>query len=158
MASLLILFLPTVFLGAIFPLAAQLFEKEKEDIIGLVYASDLVGAIFGSLTAGFWLIPLYGNKITATIAAGINLLSAIIILPGKRKLVPAVIIMITAVLVIFYPSIFSGQNGRQFYKSSAFGIVKVENNILYIDSKGMCEYKNPEENGLMPYTMESFKS
>ncbi|MCK4365650.1 MAG: hypothetical protein KAW45_06340 [Thermoplasmatales archaeon] len=39
--SFIILLVPTIFLGAIFPLAGSIFKKDKKEIIGLVYTSDL---------------------------------------------------------------------------------------------------------------------
>ncbi|MCK5140414.1 MAG: fused MFS/spermidine synthase, partial [Thermodesulfovibrionia bacterium] len=82
-ASFVILLIPTIFLGAVFPLAGSIFIKKKKEIMGLVYSLDLFGAIAGTIIAGFILIPLLGNRIAILFGAAFNLLSAIVIFPKK---------------------------------------------------------------------------
>ena len=84
-SSFLILLLPTLFLGAIFPLAASIIRKGRDDVTGLVYFIDLSGAVFGSLIAGFLLIPTFGNRFTILFAVFINLTAAAIIFRGWKK-------------------------------------------------------------------------
>ena len=75
-ASLMIL--STFFMGATFPIAAQLYSSRLQVLgrrIGGIYSVNTLGAIFGSLTAGFILIPLIGTE--RTILAGLFLNSAL---------------------------------------------------------------------------------
>ncbi len=61
----LLLFIPTFFWGAAFPLVNRMFTREPEQVgktIGTAYAVNTIGAILGSFTAGFILIPLTGNQ------------------------------------------------------------------------------------------------
>ncbi len=145
-ASLIILLLPTLFLGSAFPLAAAII-KEKKDITGLVYSSDLVGAIFGTLAAGFWLIPLYGNRTATLVAVGFNLLSAAIIFQGRKRLIPAFLTFVMIALFFIFPGGFwpTGQGNVIFSVGSPFGEVKVEDSVLFVDSKWMCDYNTDEE-------------
>ncbi len=61
--AFLILILPTFLMGAAFPLVCSIYVNSVEKIgndIGSVYAYNTMGAIFGSLIAGFVLIPVFG--------------------------------------------------------------------------------------------------
>ncbi len=63
--SALILFLPTVFLGATLPLATDICTRGVERLgfgLGRVYAVNTTGSILGSLGASFVLIPLLGMQ------------------------------------------------------------------------------------------------
>lgn len=61
--SFAIMFVPTVLMGAAFPLAATVYAGARRRVgrrIGTLYAANTVGAIGGSLAAGFLLIPALG--------------------------------------------------------------------------------------------------
>lgn len=78
-ASLMVL--ATFFMGATFPIAAQLYSSRIEVMgrrIGSIYSVNTVGAILGSLTAGFVLLPLIGTE--RTVLAGLFLNSALALL------------------------------------------------------------------------------
>jgi spermidine synthase len=56
---------PTLFLGAAFPLVSRIYAQSLSRIgksIGVAYAINTIGAIIGSLVAGFLLIPLVGKE------------------------------------------------------------------------------------------------
>ncbi len=71
------LFPPALLLGVLFPVVGSLYTRERSDAvglrIGLVNALNTVGAIAGSLGAGFVLIPLMGLRNTALLLAGLNI-------------------------------------------------------------------------------------
>ena len=71
------LFPPTVLLGALFPLVGSLYTRERAEVVGLrigrVNAFNTVGAIAGSLGAGFVLVPLLGLRNTTVALAALNL-------------------------------------------------------------------------------------
>jgi len=61
----LILVTPTLFLGAAFPLVNKIHVQSMADLgasLGKAYALNTLGAILGSFTAGFLLIPLLGKE------------------------------------------------------------------------------------------------
>ena len=73
-----LMILATFFMGATFPIAGQLCSKRMEILgrrIGGVYSVNTVGAIFGSLIAGFFLVPVLGTE--RTILVGLFLNSAL---------------------------------------------------------------------------------
>lgn len=56
---------PTLFLGAAFPLVNKIYVQSMADLgasLGKAYALNTLGAILGSFTAGFFLIPLLGKE------------------------------------------------------------------------------------------------
>ncbi len=67
-----IMLAPTLLLGATFPLALRCVRLGARDAarpVGLLYSVNTLGAIAGSLTAGFVLIPAVGLRLTLVIAA-----------------------------------------------------------------------------------------
>jgi spermidine synthase len=66
----LTLLLPTILLGASFPLATSLAAKRLSSLgsaVGVVYAINTFGAILGSVGTGFVLIPTLGMRGTLTV-------------------------------------------------------------------------------------------
>ena len=71
---------PTALMGASLPAAARWIESTRSGASwwGLLYGTNTIGAVFGSLLAGFYLLRMYGVG-TATLAAvAINLVVAAI--------------------------------------------------------------------------------
>jgi spermidine synthase len=82
---------PTVLMGATLPAIARLAETTRSGVtwMGLLYAANTSGAVFGSLFAGFYLLRV-SNVLTATyVAAGVNgiVAMACLGLRGARKTV-----------------------------------------------------------------------
>lgn len=69
--------------GFNFPVVVVLIERAtgagwgRSAIVGKAYAANTLGAIFGALIAGFWLVPWLGSFRVVTAAAGLNLLLAL---------------------------------------------------------------------------------
>lgn len=144
--SFALLLVPTIFLGAIFPLAGAMFKKEKREVIGLVYSVDLFGAIIGSLIAGFILIPQFGVSFAAIFGAILNIFSAFIILSSRYRVFPALLLVVVLVSSINFPSLvtdspkltYEDTSKYQFYANSPYGLVTVVDNELSIDGKTQC--------------------
>ncbi|HUO85046.1 MAG TPA: spermidine synthase, partial [Thermoanaerobaculia bacterium] len=69
--------LPTMIMGATFPLTVRLYEDSSERresaAVGTVYLANTIGSISGSLLAGFVLIPWIGSQNGLLLMAAINL-------------------------------------------------------------------------------------
>jgi spermidine synthase len=77
-------------MGATLPAIARLAESTRSGVtwMGLLYAANTIGAVFGSLLAGFYLLRVF-NVLTATyVAAGINGVVAIACLALGRAASP----------------------------------------------------------------------
>ena len=75
-------------LGAAFPLALSLAadpERAAASRFSLVYAINTIGAVSGSLAAGFWFIPRFGLQPTLWTASGCLVLAALIVVSRAGK-------------------------------------------------------------------------
>jgi spermidine synthase len=73
--SCLVLLVPTTLMGATLPiLSAALLRSpnHKPTAVTRLYTCNLVGAIFGTVVAGFFLLPSLGVRLTILTAAAIN--------------------------------------------------------------------------------------
>lgn len=78
----LILLGPTITLGATFPLVAKIYTRSMEQIgasVGFAYAINTMGALLGSFSAGFILIPLLGKENSLSLVVGIQMLTVVVI-------------------------------------------------------------------------------
>jgi spermidine synthase len=88
--SCLMLLVPTTLMGATLPvLSAALLHSSKHDAnsVTRLYACNLAGAIFGTLVAGFVLLPTLGVRTTILIAAAINIIIGVTAMLAERRAV-----------------------------------------------------------------------
>lgn len=100
-----LLIIPTSLMGATFPILSKVYVTDKiGKKVGELYASNNIGAIIGSLSAGFILIPFIGIKWTIVTAASLNILAGIIIISSFHKeiLKKTVFISLPIFLVLAY--------------------------------------------------------
>ncbi len=79
-ASLMLV--PTLFLGMSFPILIKIVSKGHEHVgrgTGQIYASNTLGAIFGSLLMGFLILPQLGSQKSLMLTATLNLLLAVVL-------------------------------------------------------------------------------
>ncbi|WP_420442160.1 fused MFS/spermidine synthase [Candidatus Palauibacter sp.] len=111
------IFPPAVLLGALFPVVGSLYTRERAQVVGLrigrVNAFNTLGAIAGSLGAGFVLVPLLGLRNTAVALAVLNLALGAVALRfdrsgGRRSLrfAPAGAVAATILAVAILPTGF----------------------------------------------------
>lgn len=158
-SSFFILLLPTICLGAIFPLAGSIISKEKNEI-GLIYSIDLIGAVVGSLIAGFWLIPNFGNKLTILFAVILNFASATLVFNKKILRIISIICVVLFLLFFINSEIKSVRYvNPKFAKSSPYGEIIIEDNSLYIDDRVQCsaDYTQGEKQ-IVRESLSSFDS
>lgn len=110
----LIMMVPTTLMGATFPVACKALVKGTDEVgkdTGYAYAVNTVGAIAGSMAAGFLLIPSIGLKGANIAAASINILTALALIGcakgwGRGKTV----VLLTAVvggLFLVRPAVYA---------------------------------------------------
>ena len=86
--SLTVMLLPTVLMGMTVPIAARIYARSIASVggaLGRVYAVNTIGGVFGSLLAGFVLIPLIGLHRGILLVAAVNVaMGAVLVLwePG----------------------------------------------------------------------------
>lgn len=79
----LVMFLPTVLMGAAFPLILAGCSRRADGLgrrIGDLYAANTIGCVLGSLAAGFVLLPLLGTQHSLLLVGCMNLaLGAVVV-------------------------------------------------------------------------------
>jgi len=95
----LMLILPTFIFGALFPLNLKLYCGNLSGVrarIGKAYAVNTVASIFGSLAAGFWIIPQYGTDVLLTAMALVILVLPFIFIKPLPKPAPRIAVTVLA--------------------------------------------------------------
>ncbi len=79
--AFLVLIIPTIIIGAIFIIVLKLVSDFQTVGIdsGVAYSVELLGSAIGVLIASFILLPLYGISLTVAFAAGLNVISGILV-------------------------------------------------------------------------------
>lgn len=109
-ASVLIMLVPALLLGAMFPLVVNALEPENRTkggaAVGRLYFTNTMGAAFGAFIAGFVMIPTFGIPLTIAITTSATLFCAATLLFQKKSLVPSAAatgILILVMLVLTIP-------------------------------------------------------
>jgi spermidine synthase len=80
LVAMLVMIVPTLMLGALFPLVVRIVSRSRERatgrMVGDVYAANTLGAITGSFASGFVLVPWLGLLGSLRLAATLNFLVA----------------------------------------------------------------------------------
>ncbi len=120
-----IMIVPTTLMGATFPVVSRAVTQDMARMgrgVGNAYSFNTMGAIVGSLAAGFLLIPLLGLKATTIFAASLNIVAAIalIVLSRVRTKPVAVVVMAAAVSLSLLTSVYSKEDptSLNFYDAS----------------------------------------
>jgi predicted membrane-bound spermidine synthase/Tfp pilus assembly protein PilF len=85
--SFLLLVFPTLLMGATLPVLSRFYVRSFAQFgrrVGDLYATNTLGAVIGCAAAGFFLIPTLGMRATVFVAAGVNLVIALLILIVDR--------------------------------------------------------------------------
>ena len=84
-----VLLVPTVLMGAVFPIAVKICARSWEAVskrVGEVYACNTVGCVLGSFAAGFVMVPLLGLRDSFLLVVGIQLfLAAVVIFFSEKR-------------------------------------------------------------------------
>jgi len=78
-----VMIVPTLAMGAIFPLVTRIYSEGVGTIgkkVGNIYSINTAGAILGSFAGGFFLVPVIGAQSGVMLMAGLNIVLAIVVL------------------------------------------------------------------------------
>jgi len=73
---LLVMIVPTILLGSLFPMVTQICTRDYSELgrkVGVVYSVNTLGNIGGAFMSGFILIPYMGIQNTVILAASLNI-------------------------------------------------------------------------------------
>lgn len=99
----------TLCLGAAFPIVVKCCTAELNKVgrsVGTVYSVNTIGAIIGSLAAGFLLIPNYGTETALIVSCAGNGFLAMFLLSTQQKVLKRsekIAAWVVAFLTFFYP-------------------------------------------------------
>ncbi len=108
--SFAILFIPAMLFGATLPVVGKLYALEIKNLgrkVGDIYALNTLGAILGSIIAGFILLPLLGMQYSLVVLASFLLISSLIITsvdfskPVKTRAVKAAVLTVLFLVASF---------------------------------------------------------
>ncbi|MHC5066285.1 MAG: fused MFS/spermidine synthase [Planctomycetota bacterium] len=150
-SSFFIMLLPTLLMGMSFPVVCRIYVHTPTRVgsnLGDLYALNTGAAIFGSVAAGFWLIPWLGVQQSILLMAGMYLVSGAIalqaeFLQGVGRQLPGLTAALALACTIFFsietgPAVlrgkeFSGQPGRYellyVNEGAAGSLAVIENEI-----------------------------
>lgn len=83
----LVLFVPTFLMGATLPILVRGLTRHSAELgarISRLYWVNTLGAVAGTLAAGFWLLPQLGQRATVLLAAAINVAAGALALSAAR--------------------------------------------------------------------------
>ena len=90
-----LLLLPTVLMGGTLPLLSQGLSNDDPTparVAGGLYTANTAGAVMGALAAGYWLLPVLGNRATGWVAGCANFAAAALLVTAARRPDPAVVL------------------------------------------------------------------
>jgi spermidine synthase len=102
--------LPTLCLGATFPLVGKIYTQSVSKIgrsIGVAYTINSIGAVLGSFCAGFVLVPLVGKENGLSLVVGLQFLTSLVIavvitFKKKQNLLKLVCVSVPALAGLFF--------------------------------------------------------
>ena len=79
---------PTLLMGATLPAVARWVETTPQGIswLGFFYGGNIVGAVIGSLTAGFYLLRVYDTTVSTYAAVALNVVVAAVAFVLSRNM------------------------------------------------------------------------
>jgi len=107
---LFFVFIPTLFMGANFPLIAQLALRENDvegQTVGYVYFFNIMGNVLGGVATGFLLLPLLGTEKTVLIFVTIGFLFGFFMTIGQHSWRPAyrfILVLLLMAPIYFMPA------------------------------------------------------
>ncbi len=125
----IVLLVPTTLMGATFPIVAKYYTKNKIGKgVGEIYSANNLGAIIGSFSAGFILIPLLGIKGSIIFAGVINLIIGfwILFVINKRLFKKTIPIILIIFLIL---ALFGNYSIQQMHSGGFYRISDIQKNL-----------------------------
>lgn len=106
--ALSVMAIPTILIGIAFPLVNTIYAGNSKQIggrVGNAYSLNNIGSIFGSVTAGFIIVPFLGTRLGLITIATINIAISLAAFTAfsfwrKRFTYPALILSIIAIILL----------------------------------------------------------
>ena len=133
MLSFVIILIPTTLMGATLPMIMKSYSRKFSDLgrdLGRIYSVNNIGAVLGTLAAGFILIPLVGIQTSIIITAILNIgLGIVALVASKSKNTKKILGIVIVVIIVSSFSVYD-------FKFMQFGIWE------YLDTELTMEFVN----------------
>lgn len=124
-----IMLVPALFMGSAFPVVTRIYTRQDlvSSSVGRIYFFNTIGAVAGSLIAGFVLVPLLGSARSIAFVASFNIAAGVMLFAceGKRRawMGAAAVSLVALVVVAFVidPAVFA----------RTFNIKEPDSDLLY---------------------------
>lgn len=113
LTAFMVMLVPTILIGATFPLVARIYATRLKDTgadVGRVYAVNTLGNIFGAIIPAFIILPLIGIGRGVLLMAALNVAAGVIVFmhlrlfAGKLRLGAPAVVATLALLAILVPT------------------------------------------------------
>jgi spermidine synthase len=143
--SFAVVLIPATLMGATWPIVNKAYTNKNKvgEGVGSLYTVNTIGAVVGTLLAGFVLLPLFGVKWSMIVAACINLsVFSLIFLNSKFKnskiLTSAIVLFILAIIILPAYDIGLVNSGVFVYAEPSMTIEKIGS---YADRASLVSYE-----------------
>jgi spermidine synthase len=144
-----LLLLPaTALFGLLFPIALKYYSPNIDSLhanVGKAYAINIIAGIFGSIIAGFWIIPYFSTDILLTVIALFVLLSSFIFFTNIK--IKKATFVLSGFLVIFI--VLSNYLAHIDYRSMIDLVFKRETKAHSNNIKSTIHYIKEGETGII---------
>ena len=109
--SALVMIVPTLLMGATFPVVAQIYTRSLHVVgrsVGTAYASNTLGAIVGAFLGGFLFIPVIGVQNSIALAVVVNAAVGILLVAMDVRVRPVRRLVAATVMIVVSVSAFLG--------------------------------------------------
>lgn len=152
-----LLLLPaTALFGALFPIALKLYSNDIYKVhshLGRAYAVNIIAGIFGSIVAGFWIIPYFSTDLLLTSVAIFVLLCSYIFIKNIKIMNAGFYLSIFIVVFIF----FSNNLTHIDYRSMIDIVLKRNNKVHSAELHPTIHYIKEGQTGIIStYSYDSY--
>ena len=143
--SIAMITIPATLMGTTLPLMMKVYSAEIKTVgkdVGKLDASNSIGAFFGTLAAGFLIIPILGIHDGILVTASINIIMGVVILITKKYLnlkYVSVIIIVLIPLLVFYPSYDEEYLAGSVFLTSRYPTIELYDTVM--ESQDVLFYK-----------------
>jgi spermidine synthase len=111
----LVMIVPALFMGSAFPIVTRIYTRRNlvSSSVGKIYFFNTIGAVAGSLLAGFALVPLLGSARSIAFVASFNIAAGVLLFSceGRRRTwigaAAASLVALIVIAVMLDPAIFA---------------------------------------------------
>jgi spermidine synthase len=144
-----LLLLPaTVLFGALFPVALKLYSvnsKVHYSHIGKAYAMNIIAGIFGSVIAGFWIIPYFSTDVLLSVGALLVLFSSLLFINDIKN--KNILFLWSSFAIIFV--LISVYSPHINYRSMINIVVQRDTKHASVDIKSTIHYIKEGQTGII---------